>query len=229
MFERYTDEAKKAIYYGAKSAMHRNAAVIDSTHLLLGLLTDDESRANSLFRLRERLPDEAARQSEFKKQHIINEWELVLKQTPQRSVHKEEKSAPNTIPLSPDGKRILAYAAREANGFHDYWIAGEHLVLGILREADNAAAVRLRSIGLDLETSRQRVVDNRGSRPPMPDPVLFWVRQRPIGFALGLALMLGITTALVLLGVGTVGILFTVACLALFGLPRYVRRLSSLR
>ena len=31
-------------------------------------------------------------------------------------------------------------------------------VLGILRDGDNAAAVRLHSVGLDLETSRQRVI-----------------------------------------------------------------------
>jgi len=227
MFERSTDEAKKAIYYVAKSAMHQNATVIDSTHLLLGLVTDDESRTKRIFGLRERLPDEASQQSEFNKQH--NEWKLVIEQTPSQSVDKKKTPFPNAIPMSTDGKRILAYAAREANGLGDYWIDSEHRVLGILREGDNAAAGRLRSVGLDLETSRQRVIGNQGSRPPMPDPLLFWVRRRPIGFALALAFMLGITTALVLLGAATVGILFTIACLTLFGLPRYVRRRSLFR
>ncbi len=227
MFERYTDEAKKTIYYVAKSAMHQNAAVIDSTHLLLGLVTDDDSGTNRIFGLRERLPDEASLRSEFNKQH--NEWRLVIEQTPPQFVHEKKTPSPNTIPMSADGKRILAYAAREANGLRDYWIDSEHLVLGILREGDNAAAVRLRSLGHDLETSRQRVIGNQGSRPPMPDPVLSWMQRRPIGFALDLAFMLGITTALVLLGAATVGILFTIACLTLFGLPRYVRRRSLFR
>jgi|HubBroStandDraft_5_1064220.scaffolds.fasta_scaffold251657_2 ATP-dependent Clp protease ATP-binding subunit ClpC len=227
MFERYTDEAKKAIYYGAKAAMHQSAAAIDSMHLLLGLVTEDDSRANRIFGLAERLPNEASQQSEFEKQY--NEWNLVIQQTPPQSIHKKKTPPANTVPMSAEGKRILAHAAHEANGLRDYWIGSEHLVLGILREGDSAAAARLRSVGLDLEAFRKRVLDNQGSRPPMPDPVLFWVRRRPIGFALGFAFMLGITTALVLLGAVTAGILFTIACLTLFGLPRYVRRRSLFR
>jgi ATP-dependent Clp protease ATP-binding subunit ClpA len=227
MFERYTCEAKNAIYYGAKSAIRQNAAAVDSTNLLLGLVTDDESRTNRIFGLRERLPDEASQQSELEKQD--NEWELVIKQTTPQSVDRKKTLSPNTISMSTDGKRVLAHAAHEANSLRDYWIDSEHLVLGILRDGDNSAAAKLRSVGLDLETSRQRVIDNRGSRPPMPDPVLFWVRRRPIGFALGIAFMLGITTALILLGAATVGVLFTIACLTLFGLPRYLRRRSLSR
>ena len=59
------------------------------------------------------------------------------------------------IGLGGDGKRILAYTAREANRLRDYWIETEHLVLGILRERENAAAVKLGVAGLDLERSRQ--------------------------------------------------------------------------
>ncbi len=129
--------------------------------------------------------------------------------------------------MTADGKRVVAYTAREASRIRDYWIDAEHLVLGILRDGDNAAAVRPQSVGLDLETSRQRVMESKNSRPRMPNPVLFWVRRRPIGFALVVAFILGIGTALTLLGVGRVGIVFTIALLAMVQLFKYLARSGS--
>jgi ATP-dependent Clp protease ATP-binding subunit ClpA len=229
MFQRYTDETKRAIYFAAQLALYDGAEVIDSNHLLRGLLTDCEARANTIFRLCQLFPEDAAKQSTLKNSLPSNVCELSIEEASGKSFFRKEKAAPNVISLGGDEKRIFTFTLREANRLRDYWIDTEHLVLGILREGDTVAAVRLRSVGLDLETSRQRVVDNRNSRPAMPDPVLFWLRQSPIGFALVLAFALGVATALVLLGVGTVGILLTIAWLAFLGLPKYVRQLNSLR
>jgi ATP-dependent Clp protease ATP-binding subunit ClpA len=229
MFQRYTDETKRAIYFAAQLALLQGAEVIDSNHLLRGLLTDCEARPNTVFRLCQLFPEDAAKQSTFKNPQPSNVCELSIKEASPKSFFRKEKAAPTTISLGGHEKRILTFTFREANRLRDYWIDTEHLVLGILREGDTAAAIRLRSVGLDLETSRRRVVDNRKSRPPMPDPVLFWLRQSPIGFALVLAFALGVATALLLLGVGTVGTLLTIAGLAFLGLPKYVRRLNSLR
>jgi hypothetical protein len=73
------------------------------------------------------------------------------------------------------------------------------LVLGILREGENAAAKKLRSVGLDVEIARQRVIESKGSRPPRRNPVLFWVRRRPLGVALSVAFVIGVIAALYLL------------------------------
>lgn len=227
MFQRYTDETERAVYFGAQRALYDGASAIDSSHLLLGLLMDDGSRADRIFHLRELLPGETVKQSLLKNANIDNKCKLVFQETSQRSFFGKQRAQANEIKMASEGKRILTYAAREANQLRDYWIETEHLILGILRDGENAAAVKLRSLGLNLETSRQRVIENKASRPHRSSPVLWWVRRRPIGFALGLAFILGITTALVLLGVGTVGILLTIACLALIGLSQYVRRLSS--
>jgi hypothetical protein len=106
------------------------------------------------------------------------------------------------IGLGGDGKRILAYTAREANRLRDYWIDAEHLVLGILREGRNAAATRLRAVGLEIETSRQLVIERKDTRPPRPNPVLWWARRRPLGMALAVVFFLGVFAALILLGFG---------------------------
>jgi ATP-dependent Clp protease ATP-binding subunit ClpA len=202
MFQRYTDETKKAIYFAAQLALYECAAVIDSNHLLRGLLTDTESRANTIFRLCELFPEDAAKQSPLKNQQLCNPCELTIKQTSRRSAFQKKKVAPNMIGLGGDGKRILAYAAREANQLRDYWIDTDHLVLGILREGENAAASRLQSTGLDLQSARERVIENKSSRPTRPDPVLWWARRRPLGMAFASVFLLGVIVALVLLGFG---------------------------
>jgi|SRR5208282_4851124 len=180
MFNRYTDECKRAVFFAQQAALHEGAAAINSTHLLLGLLGETDSRANTIFRLHELLPEEVAQLAALKKQQL----------------------AKKIIPLNTDGKRVIAYTAREANQLRDYWIDTDHLVLGILREGDNAAAGRLRAIGLDLEISRQRVIESKSSRPPRPNLVLWWARRRPLGMALAVVFFLGVIVALILLGLG---------------------------
>lgn len=110
------------------------------------------------------------------------------------------------IPLSNDGKLSVAHSAREANRLRDYWIDTEHLVLGILREENSVAAHKLREVGLRLDACRQRVVDNKGSRPARPNPVIWWVRQGRGGVILRVILpavfVLGIIVAFYLLGFG---------------------------
>ena len=178
MFGRYTDQCKRVIFFAQQTALCGRATAIDSGHLLLGLLSEGGTRADALFRLRDLFPEETAKQTNLIKQNSLK----------------------GTIPLTVDGKRTVAFTAREANGLRDYWIDTEHLVLGILREGENQAAGRLRAAGLELETARQRVVKNKCSRPPQPNPVLWWVRQQPLGVALSIAFVLGIIAALYLFG-----------------------------
>jgi ATP-dependent Clp protease ATP-binding subunit ClpC len=200
MFDRYTEETKRAIYFGAQRALYDGAPQIDATHLVLGLLMDDDSRANRIFRLRERLPEETAKQSMLKGPNNGNKCELAIEVTPPQSSITKQKVAPNEIKLSSEGKRILAHSTREANRLRDYWIDTEHLVLGIIRENKNATAIKLLGTGLNINTSRQLVIDNQSSRPPRTDPVLWWVRRRPLGIALIVIFLLGVITALYFLG-----------------------------
>ena len=55
MFKRFTDSAKRVIFFALYYARLDEAPVIDSVHLLRGLMFED-TRANMLFHLRERFP-----------------------------------------------------------------------------------------------------------------------------------------------------------------------------
>ena len=56
MFERYTEPARRAIFYARAVAVLNAAPAIDPSHQLYGLMWGGDSRAQTLFRLREVFP-----------------------------------------------------------------------------------------------------------------------------------------------------------------------------
>ncbi|MBZ5706539.1 MAG: hypothetical protein LAN63_14400 [Acidobacteriia bacterium] len=171
LFKRFTEESRRAVYFAREVALSADARAIDSEHILLGLMIGKNSRANMLFGLREILPEQFALLSNLK-HHPVGVKEP---------------------PLTRDGKRILAFAAEEANGQRDYWIDTDHLVLGVLREQECAACKALNKVGIDIETARRTVSDNKASRPDHGrSPVLWWAVRRPFRRFTVLAGLLGL-------------------------------------
>lgn len=74
------------------------------------------------------------------------------------------------LPLSNEGKRVLTYAAEEADLLSDEHIGTEHLSVGLLREKESFAAQLLNSQGLSLERARKIV--RKGRRAPDEELVL---------------------------------------------------------
>ena len=144
MFERYTEPARRAIFFAHAIAIIDNGPMIDSTHLLWGLMWPDTSRAQLLFRLREKFP-----QYHRRPRHSLLSTTLKSK----------------GLNLTDEGKRILARAAMEADAMGDAWVDTDHLLLGILCESDCQAAQQLTAAGLTLENTRPVVMQNRSSRP----------------------------------------------------------------
>lgn len=61
------------------------------------------------------------------------------------------------LPLSYQAKRVLAYAADEAESLNHRHIGSEHLLLGLMRDNEFAAAEFLSKFGTNLEALRKRV------------------------------------------------------------------------
>jgi hypothetical protein len=70
------------------------------------------------------------------------------------------------LPLSNECKRVLAYAAEEAERMTDRHIGTEHLFLGLLRETGSFAAALLCERGITLEKSRDIVQQNKEELKP---------------------------------------------------------------
>jgi ATP-dependent Clp protease ATP-binding subunit ClpA len=151
MFERYTEPARRAIFYARAVAVLNAAPAIDPSHLLYGLMWGGDSRAQTLFRLREVFP--------------------LFCGCPHKFADLKAVTQPEGPPLTYDSKKIVARAAMQADSLLDGWIDTEHLLLGILAEPACLAAKHLRMAGITLKNARQIVLDNKPSRPdygPVP-------------------------------------------------------------
>lgn len=138
MFERYTEHARRAIFYARHSASLSGSPKIQSEHLLLGLLCEAGpliphlAPGVSIERLYQRIP----------KNVVIGETVVV----------------PITVPLSPECKRILTYSMEEADSLNHRCIGAEHLLLAILREEKCTAARLLVEAGIRLESVREILI-----------------------------------------------------------------------
>jgi ATP-dependent Clp protease ATP-binding subunit ClpA len=149
MFERYTERARRVIFFARYEASQFGSMIIGTEFLLLGILREDGHMGTRLLN------------PVFTAEHIRNKVETRL------SVH-EKVSTSIDLPLSDESRRILAYAAEEAERLNQRHIGTEHLVLGILREEKCVAAQVLHEIGFDLDSLRERV----GRQDMMPEPAL---------------------------------------------------------
>src|SRR6266496_2036219 len=138
MFERYTEKARRVVFFARYEASQFGSPYIETEHLLLGLLREDK-RIVSLF---------------FGSHFFVGE---IRKKVEQHTVIRDKVSTSVDLPLSNESKRVLAYAAEEAERLDHKHIGTEHLLLGLLREKESLAAHLLNEEGLGLEDARKRV------------------------------------------------------------------------
>ena len=135
MFERYNENARRSIFFARYEASQFGSPSIETEHLLLGLLKEAKSLS-----MRFQLDPNAIRTQ-------IESVTLI----------RESISTSVDLPLSNESKRVLAYAAEEAEMMAHRHIGAEHLLLGLLREEKCAAAELLRKSGLSLEAARTQI------------------------------------------------------------------------
>ncbi len=138
MFERYTEKARRVIFFGRYEASQFGSPDIETEHLLLGLLREDKSLS-----------------ARFLRSH--GAMESIRKQIEGNTTIREKVSTSVDLPLSNESKRVLAYGAEEAERLGHKHIGTEHLFLGLLREEKCFAAEILRERGIRLDTAREEI------------------------------------------------------------------------
>jgi len=138
MFERYTEKARRVIFFARLEASNFGTPQIETEQLLLGLVHEDLGLIN-LF-VTPPATDETFR-------------ELVRSHAPQGPAIPTSTD----LPLSNECKRILAYTAEEADGLGHKHIGTEHLLLGMIREQGCFAARLLRERGADIDRIRGKL------------------------------------------------------------------------
>src|SRR6266853_170175 len=138
MFERYTEKARRAIFFSRYEASQFGSPYIETEHLLLGVLREDKSLTHR-----------------FLGSHV--QVEAIRKQIESATTIREKVSTSVDLPLSNESKRVLAYAAEEAERLSHKHIGVEHLFLGLLREEKSFATQLLKERGVLLSGVREQL------------------------------------------------------------------------
>src|ERR1019366_9039615 len=110
MFERYTEKARRVIFFGRYEASQFGSPYIETEHILLGILRDDK-----VLTYRVLLEPSSV--------------ETIRKQIEERTTIREKIAVSVDLPLSNQCKRVLAHAAVESEKLRHRHIGTEHLVL----------------------------------------------------------------------------------------------------
>ncbi len=167
MFERYTEKARRVIFFARYEACQYGLQEIDTEHLLLGLLRENKA---------------------------LHRW--LLQATPEtirRRIDDLSRSRPTLptnvdLPLSSAAKRVLKHAADEAERLAHRHIGTEHLFLGLLDEEDCFAASLLREGGADAASIRLQLA-TEAEKHSMPG-IYEAIRTRSSGSLAGGAILI---------------------------------------
>jgi ATP-dependent Clp protease ATP-binding subunit ClpC len=138
MFERYTEKARRVIFFARYEASQFGSPYIETEHLLLGLVREDKVLTIRFLRSHKSV-------------------ESIRKQIEAHTTIREKVSTSVDLPLSNESKRVLAYAAEEAERLGHKHIGTEHLLLGLLREENSFASQILTDIGIKIATVREEL------------------------------------------------------------------------
>ncbi len=147
MFEKYTEKARRVIFFARYEASQLGSRSIETEHILLGLLREDKALAGRFLPRAPAILDSIRKEIEVK------------------TVKREKVATSVELPLSEQSKRVLAYASEEADRLLHSYIGTEHILLGLLRAEDSMAAGILQEKGLRLSRVREELA---GSAPEKP-------------------------------------------------------------
>src|SRR5436190_1822999 len=140
MFEKYNEKARRALFFARYEASKLGSRVIESEHVLLGVLREGEESITELFRRFHIKPEDLRREVEGER------------------VFVERISSTAELPLSEESKKILAYASHEAESMLHPAVGSEHLLIGILRVEGCLAMRILAQHGFDVYSTREEVL-----------------------------------------------------------------------
>src|SRR5437773_9198166 len=145
MFERYTEKARRVIFFARYEASQFGAPAIEPEHLLLGLMREDKTLAGRFFP---------------RAQITI---ESIRREIEGRTILRERIPTSVELPLAPETKRVLHFSHDESDRLQHRHIGTEHLLLGLLREERSMAAQILFERGLRLAAVRDEIARQSGA------------------------------------------------------------------
>ena len=139
MWQRFTERARRVIFFAQEEAGRLGENFVTTEHLLLGLVRENDSVAA---RILERMGVSLNR----------------IRAEVERQVTRGDGRLGQDMQLTPRAKRVIDLAYDEARQLNNNYIGTEHLLLGLIREGEGLAARILAKLGVDIERTRREVM-----------------------------------------------------------------------
>jgi ATP-dependent Clp protease ATP-binding subunit ClpC len=162
-FEKFSERARRALTRAQEEAQHFGHNYIDTEHILLGLIAEDDSVASQ----------------------VLNNLGVAtskVRSAVEFIVGRGGRPNTNEVGLTPRAKKVIELAVDEARRLNHSYIGTEHLLLGLLKEREGSAAGVLESLGITFDkvqaevgkllntgSGQARAVAKEGARTPILD------------------------------------------------------------
>lgn len=150
-FDRLSDAGKRVLALAQDEAIRLDHNYVGTEHLLAGILREDGLASQVLGDLG----------VEITKVRTALEFIIGRGARP---------TTPSEITLSPRTKKAIELAIDEARRMRQATVGSAELLLGLVREGEGIASGILESLGVSLETVRNKMVERLGRQPPPPPP-----------------------------------------------------------
>ena len=149
----FTERVRKVLALAREEALRLRHEYVGTEHLLLGLIGEGKGVAAAVLENLSADPD-------------------LLREKVEATVKRGSKKAQTgpDLPYAARAKKVLELAMGEARDLNHGYVGSEHLLLGLLLEAQGIAAQVLRDAGLTVESARAETLRLLASDPP-PRPV----------------------------------------------------------
>jgi hypothetical protein len=148
MFERYTERARRVVFFARYEASQYGSPYIETEHLLLGLLREDRGLAKRFL-------------------NEVNAEEGIRAEIERHITPHETFPTSVEVPLTSESRRVLTLAAEEADRLGHRHVGTEHMLLGLLQVKDSLAGALLHARGVTAATIREEMA--KGSRAESTD------------------------------------------------------------
>ena len=163
MFEYFNEKAIKNVVLAQEEARNTGHNLVGTEHILLGIIGEKTSTAAEL----------------------LSNLGVELDKTRDVALEVVGKGSgfiPANIPFTPKAKRILEQAFNEARQLKSNFISPEHILLAIVKQADNMAARLLTEQGIDLRQLRTDLIKKLGEADVVAATA---TKENPFGFGGG--------------------------------------------
>jgi len=168
-FEKFSERARRALTRAQEEAQRFGHNYIDTEHILLGLIAEEDSVASKVLANMGVLPNKVRAAVEF-------------------VVGRGERSAIGEVGLTPRAKRVIELAVDEARRLNHSYIGTEHLLLGLLRDREGAAVGVLESFGITFDKAQTEINSVLSQSAPQARAVARGPGRTPVLDQLGIDL-----------------------------------------